>query len=165
MGVRSSNELQRLDYMTEDQDSNLSNGYLVTCPIAPSFWWLSDSASAAVYHFVIDIEGLVQDCIISSASALEILQSCTKPMIHWCIGPKDMQLYYCVLKLNLFVLSHWYNSCFNDWCSCGFWFNTCFSLCARYPEEINSMWPNDAIWCYMTLSSLAQTTICHLFGI
>ena len=30
-----------------------------------------------VYH----IDGLVQDCIISSANTLEILQSCTKPSI------------------------------------------------------------------------------------
>ena len=37
-GAPSSNELQRLDYMTEDQDSNLSNGSSMTCPIVPSIW-------------------------------------------------------------------------------------------------------------------------------
>ena len=34
-----------------------------------------------------DIAGLVQDCSISSALAMELLQSCTKPSIstiHWC---------------------------------------------------------------------------------
>ena len=30
-------------------------------------------------------DGLVQDCSISSANALEIRQSCTKPRIHFCV--------------------------------------------------------------------------------
>ena len=38
------------------------------------------------YHYntvnMIHIDGLAQDCSISSANALEILQSCTKPLIH-----------------------------------------------------------------------------------
>ena len=29
----------------------------------------------------VDIDGLVQDCSISSVLAMEILQSCTKPLI------------------------------------------------------------------------------------
>ena len=31
---------------------------------------------------VMHIGGLVQDCIISSASAMEMLQSCTRPLIY-----------------------------------------------------------------------------------
>ena len=34
-----------------------------------------------------NIDGLVKDCGIAIANALEILQSCTKPLIYWCKGP------------------------------------------------------------------------------
>ena len=36
-------------------------------------------------HWVQDIDGLVQDCSNSSAVAMELLQSCTKPSIWACI--------------------------------------------------------------------------------
>ena len=32
---------------------------------------------------MLDIDGLVQDCSISIANALEIMQSCTKPLIYF----------------------------------------------------------------------------------
>ena len=31
----------------------------------------------------IDINGLMQDCSYSIANTLELLQSCTKPLIYW----------------------------------------------------------------------------------
>ena len=31
-----------------------------------------------------DLNGLVQDCVISNASAMEIQQSSTEPLIWWC---------------------------------------------------------------------------------
>ena len=40
------------------------------------YWNLSKS----VGHFSHQVDGLVQDCSISIANALEILQSCTKPL-------------------------------------------------------------------------------------
>ena len=43
------------------------------------------------YHF----DGLAQDCSNSIANALELLQSCTKPLIYKCI------LSYSVLTLDL----------------------------------------------------------------
>ena len=40
------------------------------------------------FHWIVQIDGLVQDCCISSAAAREILQSCTKPVRlsirDWC---------------------------------------------------------------------------------
>ena len=35
----------------------------------------------------INIDGLVRDCSISIAKAMEILQSCTKPLIYWRLHP------------------------------------------------------------------------------
>ena len=39
------------------------------------------------------INGLVQDCSISSALAVEILQSCTKPLIYSMISETDRQIF------------------------------------------------------------------------
>ena len=39
-------------------------------------------------HIYIYIDGLVQDCNISSVLAMEILQSCTKPSIYELLGFK-----------------------------------------------------------------------------
>ena len=49
-----------------------------------SFWKMSYIATipwTQLYHLLENIDGLVQDCSITSASAMEILQSCTKPLI------------------------------------------------------------------------------------
>ena len=46
------------------------------------FYWedKSESSSSSLTHDC-DIDGLVQDCSNSSALAMELLQSCTKPLI------------------------------------------------------------------------------------
>ena len=44
----------------------------------------TDSLRIARRHMICYIDGLVQDCSISIALAMEILQSCTKPSIWWC---------------------------------------------------------------------------------
>ena len=47
------------------------------------------------------IDGLVQDCIISSALAMEILQSCTKPSIYCALlEPDNHNCDYCVWRTN-----------------------------------------------------------------
>ena len=55
--------------------------------LAPSHWCvLPQSLLCCVQYCVVldhDIRGLVQDCSISIANALELLQSCTKPSIWW----------------------------------------------------------------------------------
>ena len=43
--------------------------------------WTSEHFTIVFLHYYLD--GLVQDCSISSANALEILQSCTKPLTCW----------------------------------------------------------------------------------
>ena len=40
------------------------------------------TADAVMAKFLSHMNGLVQDCSISTANALEILQSCTKPVIY-----------------------------------------------------------------------------------
>ena len=45
-----------------------------------------------MYKFYLNIDGLVQGCSISSALAMEILQSCTKSSIYDEYGPRQWQL-------------------------------------------------------------------------
>ena len=45
------------------------------------YLWCGSDEDTAVLHKAIDIDRLVQDCSISSALALEILQTCTKLFI------------------------------------------------------------------------------------
>ena len=55
----------------------------------PKDLFLGDTNLAPPIHFAqniyikyLDIDGLVQDCSNSSANALELLQSCIKPLIY-----------------------------------------------------------------------------------
>ena len=85
------------------------------------WWWLADiwhdagdviwsyAAGSAVY-----INGFVQDCSISSALALEILQSCTKPSIYRWYFVCLVMVWYCsvlsqTFTVTLLVLSVWYH--------------------------------------------------------
>ena len=52
-------------------DCRVKKGYICQAP-----------AGKEHYMFVMNIDGLVQDCSISSAIAMEILQSCIKPSIQ-----------------------------------------------------------------------------------
>ena len=64
----------------------------------------------------IHIDGLLQDCSISSALAMEILQSCTKPLIYrsvkWTIHCTDhgLSLVLCLESLSESILVYgWWN--------------------------------------------------------
>ena len=46
--------------------------------------WTGNKPVMAFFSIDTYIDGLVQDCSISIANALEILQSCTKPLIYAC---------------------------------------------------------------------------------
>ena len=47
-------------------------------------WWF-ETFSHSLWRHRNDIHGLVQDCSNSIANALEVLQSCTKPLIYSCV--------------------------------------------------------------------------------
>ena len=59
-----------------------------------SIWWRHHEASilytVSMRSASRDIDGLVQDCSISSALAMEILQSCTKPSMCTCQPGKKL---------------------------------------------------------------------------
>ena len=59
-----------------------------------------------VYIYIVYIDGLVQDCSNSSALAMELLQSCTNPLIYASPGLNDLTHYdlvtlYVVRSLNI----------------------------------------------------------------
>ena len=45
--------------------------------------WYNEHISLHIYIYIIYVDCLVQDCSISIANELEILQSCTNPLIWW----------------------------------------------------------------------------------
>ena len=64
----------------------------------PSRWWHQEGSVAAVEY---DMHGLVQDCSIFIADALEILPSCTKPSIcKTAVTPVRLQSRYYSLALS-----------------------------------------------------------------
>ena len=58
------------------------------------------------------VDGIVQDCSISSSLAMEILQSCTKPLISWQyfnLGPSYKMWQFVQHKTGaMWVCLHWY---------------------------------------------------------
>ena len=62
-------------------------------------WKISETA----HMTVLDIDGLVQDCSISSALAMEMLQSCTKPSIYASFTCHIIALGFCLWIVPLYI--------------------------------------------------------------
>ena len=63
----------------------------------------ADNSYHVIQHITMYINGLVQDCSISIANALEILQSCTKASICWSWNGNASILVYGNTILVLFI--------------------------------------------------------------
>ena len=65
-----------------NNDGNIST---IHCKMKTKLWYFDKAQLCLIFHFakpMLHPEGLVQDCSISIALAMEIPQSCTKPSIY-----------------------------------------------------------------------------------
>ena len=98
-------------------------------------------------HFIGQTDGIVQDCSISNANKLEILQSCTNPSKYHIVPYTKHRCHYTNITEYDKHIPHYLNYLDK---SHRHWAKLC---------DINSLWPGDAIR-HRRWSTLTQVMVC-----
>ena len=133
--------------------------YIATKPQVRTFWqkemiwWFIIVSYCKLY-----IDGLVQYCSNSSAFAMELLQSCTKPSIYCSKNCSVHEFSFSILNFSIHRFKHWNNlwwliESHSDHVINSSW--TSDAICRHWYGStlVNSLWPSDATEIMVTIDS------------